>query len=106
MFMKLFATSIVANNFFGRSKSLEIIWIRLDFCSRPSSISVLVRENKATSAPDTRAEKNNNKNKSTKPVTIDGSIAKNNALKLGGPGSKYHNISYTIRMEGHHPLLQ
>ena len=91
--MKLFATSIVANNFFGRSKSLEIIWMRLDFCSKPSSISVLVRENKATSAPDISAEKNNNKNKSTKPLTIDGSIAKNNALKLGGPGSKYYNIS-------------
>ena len=68
---KLLATSIVANNFLGRSKSLAIICMRLDFCSNPSSISILLSENNATSAPEISAEKNNNKNNRTKPVTIE-----------------------------------
>ena len=54
--MKLFATSIVANNFFGRSNKTEIISIAEDSCSLPSSIFDLVKENNATSAPEIKAE--------------------------------------------------
>ena len=54
--IKLLATNIVANNFLGRSKSFAIINMGAEFCSKPSLISDLVKENKATSAPDINAE--------------------------------------------------
>jgi hypothetical protein len=46
----------VANNFFGRSRSLARICMGTDLFSKPSSILDLVKENKATSAPDIKAE--------------------------------------------------
>ena len=54
--MKLLATRIVANNFFGLSNKTEIICIAPDLFSRPSLTLVLVNENRATSAPDIKAE--------------------------------------------------
>lgn len=54
--MKLLATSMVANSFFGRSNSREMIWKAVDFSSKPLSISERVKEKKATSAPEIRAE--------------------------------------------------
>ena len=56
MLMKLFATKIVANNFLGRSKSLAMIVMGMDLLSIPSLILALVKENKATSAPEISAE--------------------------------------------------
>ena len=89
MFIKLLATNIVANNFLGRSNSIAIICIRLDLASNPFSISVLVSENKATSAPEISAEQNSSKNNNTKPKTTETSIAITKLLKLVGSGSKY-----------------
>lgn len=86
--IKLLATKIVANSFLGRSKSFVIISMRLEFCSNPFSISVLVRENKATSAPEISAEHNRRKNSKTNPLTTEKSIAINKGLKLEGSGSK------------------
>ena len=82
MLIKLLATNIVANSFFGLSKSLEIISICLEFSCEAFSISVCVNENKATSAPDTKAEHNNNINNNTTPNAMDASIAKVFIIKL------------------------
>lgn len=54
--IKLFATNIVASNFLGRSNSFAIICMDTDLFSRPSLILDLVKENRATSAPDIKAE--------------------------------------------------
>ncbi|GGW55546.1 hypothetical protein GCM10008085_03650 [Winogradskyella epiphytica] len=59
MFIKLFATNIVANSFFGRSNSLAITSIEVDLFSKPSLILDLVKEKRATSAPDIKAEEIN-----------------------------------------------
>lgn len=56
--MKLLATRSVASNFFGFSKSSEIIFPLEGFSSKASSISFCVKENSATSAPETNAEQN------------------------------------------------
>lgn len=53
---KLFATSMVAKSFLGRSKSLEIIWKAVDLSSNPLSRSDRVKEKRATSAPEMSAE--------------------------------------------------
>ena len=67
--MKLLATSSVANNFLGFSSSFEIIF-PFEGCScRVSSTSFCDNENRATSAPETIAEQNNNANIATKPTT-------------------------------------
>ena len=93
--IKLLATKIVASSFFGRSNSIEIIWIRLDFSFKPFSMSVLESENSATSAPEISAEHASSKNNNTKPKTTDTSIAVIKLLKLAGSGSKYDCFSYT-----------
>ena len=93
IFIKLLATKIVANSFFGRSKRYDIISICLDFASKPVSISVLVKENKATSAPEINAEQNSNTNKSKKLLANEKSIAINNGIKLAGSGSKFNHFS-------------
>ena len=90
MLMKLFATSIVANNFFGRSSNLEIISIGFEFSSEAISMSDCVKENNATSAPETKAEQNNNTNNNTTPKIIDVSIASKFIIRLKGSGSKYY----------------
>lgn len=67
--IKLFATSMVANNFCGRSKRSATIFIALE----PESISVLIsvelNENNATSAPEISAEQTSNNNNKIKPNT-------------------------------------
>ena len=56
--MKLFATKIVANNFCGDFKSLAIVFFDLEWSLFNESTSDLVKENKATSAPEIKAEQN------------------------------------------------
>jgi len=67
--------------------------MRFDFCSKPSAMSVLFNENKATSAPEMSAEHNNSSSNNKIPLTIETSIVINKALKLWGPGSKNYSIS-------------
>jgi hypothetical protein len=54
--MKLLATNMVANNFLGRSRSFARICMGTDLFSKPSLILDLVKENKATSAPEIKPE--------------------------------------------------
>ena len=56
MFIKLLATNIDANNFFGCFKSSIIISKDFDLLSFASSKSFCVSEKSATSAPDISAE--------------------------------------------------
>ena len=79
---------MVANNFLGRSKSFAIINIEADLFSKPSSKLDLVRENKATSAPEINAE-HINKTISIKILVInDVSISNKCEIKTVGSGSK------------------
>ena len=59
IFIKLLATRIVANNFFGRSNNEEIKCMAEEFSSMPLSMLDLVKEKSATSAPEIRAEQAN-----------------------------------------------
>jgi hypothetical protein len=63
---ELFATKIVANNFFGFDNSFwtMINFFEGDFSPFPSK-SVKVNEKNATSAPDIKAEHNNKTSKTT-----------------------------------------
>ena len=70
MFTKLLAINMVANNFLGLSKRLEIIFIRLGFSSRPLSISDFVNEKKATSAPEIKAELTNKSSNKRNPTIM------------------------------------
>ena len=65
MLMKLFATKSVAKSFFGFSKSSEITLPLELFSSMASSISFCDNENRATSAPEIKAEQ---KSKTTNPL--------------------------------------
>ena len=56
--MKLFATKIVANNFFGDFKRFEIVLVDFKSSLSNESICDLVKENNATSAPEIKAEQN------------------------------------------------
>ena len=56
MFIKLFAIKTVASIFFGCFSNEAIMAIDGDSSSRPLSILDFVNENRATSAPDIRAE--------------------------------------------------
>ena len=67
--MKLLATKSVANNFFGFSKSFDIILPFEGFSCKVSSISFCDREKSATSAPETNAEQNSKANSMIKPNT-------------------------------------
>ena len=91
--MKLLATKIVANSFFGRSKSWNKISTRFDFCSNPASTSLLLRENNATSAPDISAEHTKSKNNNAKLKTTEASIAIIKNIQLAGSGSNYNWFS-------------
>ncbi len=57
--IKLFATKIVANNFFGRLSRSLIIFSDLELLLVKFFKSLFLRENNATSAPETSAEQNN-----------------------------------------------
>ena len=93
MFIKLFATSMVAKSFLGLSNNFETIRNCLDSCSKPLSKSVLVKEKNATSAPEIRAEQSRRTNNSRIPIIKGRSNAKANNIKLEGSGSNFNLIS-------------
>lgn len=85
--IKLFATRIVASNFFGFSSKSETIRIGLEPFSEASSRSDLERENKATSAPEINAEQSKSKNSRARPkINLRSKAIKKND-KLEGSGS-------------------
>lgn len=86
--IKLLAIKIVANSFFGRSKSEAIIVIGTDLFSRPSSILDLVRENKATSAPEIKAEQISNIISNNMLVINETLVTNASNIKTVGSGSK------------------
>jgi len=92
IFIKLFATKIVAKSFLGFSKSLDIISIGFEFSSELVSKSVWVNENKATSAPDINAEQSSSKKNNTIPDTIEVSNVVRDIVKLMGSGSKFKSF--------------
>lgn len=84
--MRLLATRIVASNFLGRASNRSTMASFLfGFFSSTLSKSVDVREKKATSAPEIRAEHNNKTSKNTKLEISVYVISEIN--KLGGSGS-------------------
>lgn len=92
IFIKLLATKIVANNFFGRSNSLDIILKTFGLSSKPFSISLRVNEKKATSAPEINAEHNNSAMSKIIPETNDVLSDMENKIKLAGSGSKVNTF--------------
>ena len=86
--MKLFATRIVANNFLGRSKSFAIMVIGTDLFSMPSFILDLVKENKATSAPEINAEQISKTISKTILVINEVLVTNKCEIKTVGSGSK------------------
>ena len=59
IFIKLLATKIVASNFFGRCKSMFMVFMAFEGLLSSASKSAFVREKRATSAPEIRAEQHN-----------------------------------------------
>ena len=88
IFIKLLATRIVANSFFGRSNKLAIICMFTDLFSRPSSILDLVNEKSATSAPEINAEQANNITSRIILVIKDVLVTIKFEIKTEGSGSK------------------
>ena len=82
MFIKLFATKIVANSFCGFCRSSETISIELDFSSNSLSISDFDNENNATSEPEINAEHSSNKKNNIIPDTKEVSIEFIRTIKL------------------------
>ena len=91
--MKLLATNMVASNFLGRSKSFEIIENDLGCSSKPVSISDLVKENKATSTPDTSAEQNSRTISNNNPEMSAEFPDISNNMKHKGSGSKINGFN-------------
>lgn len=90
--MKLLATSMVAKSFFGLSKRLEIIEKAFGELSSPFFTSVRVKENKATSAPDIKAEHISKIINKIVPENTE-VFSKNNPIKkLGGSESNIKNL--------------
>ena len=100
MLIKLLATKIVANNFFGRSSKEATIPIAADFFSMPSSIFAFVSENKATSAPEIKAEHTSSTKSNTTLVINDVLETNKFENKTGGSGSKMQY--YLIKTGGRH----
>ena len=88
MFIKLFATRMVARSFLGFSRRLITIFCVLDLF--PSSVIKFagVREKNATSAPEIKAEHSNSTNKDIKLIRWVIPIVVHNKSKLGGSESK------------------
>jgi len=86
MLIKLFATNIDANNFFGCFKSSIIISNDFDLLSFASSKSFCVSEKRATSAPDISAEHIKSMSNPRIPVI---KVLSKKDIKLEGSGSKY-----------------
>ena len=91
--MKLFATSIVANSFLGRSRSFEIIWNAVDFCCKPLSMSERVSEKNATSAPEMSAEQPSNTNNEITPMINEMLSEDRKISNCVGSGSNTKGIS-------------
>jgi hypothetical protein len=88
IFIKLLATKIVANSFFGLSKSFEIIPMLFEFSKASLFKSDFVNEKIATSAPEIRAEQ---KSKTIRIAILAIKEVFNSAniiIKLLGSGSK------------------
>ena len=100
IFMALLAIKIVANNFFGRSKSLAIMSPLDVFFSAISFTSVPERPKKATSAPEINAEHMSN----IKRIHALSANAPSSAIKLKtklrGSGSNSYCFGFT-RTVGH-----
>ena len=86
--MKLLATRMVANNFLGRSKSFAIMLMGADLFSKPSFILDLVKENRATSAPEINAEQTSKTTSNTKLVINEVLVTNKCEIKTVGSGSK------------------
>lgn len=89
MLIKLLATSIVASSFLGLFKSFVIIDSDLDTVKSSGSKSVLVSENKATSAPEISAEHSNSINNSKKLETIEKPMVEINNIIVGSGSNIY-----------------
>lgn len=92
--MALFAIKIVANNFLGRSRSLTTID---PFAVLPSSISLTsVGEspNKATSAPEIKAEQQSSNNKTMTLSAKAPSKTIKFGRKLRGSGSNSYDLNF------------
>lgn len=79
---------MVANNFLGRSSRVAIICMLTDLFSIPSLILDLVKENKATSAPDIKAEHTSNIISNTTLVIKEVLVTSKCEIKTVGSGSK------------------
>lgn len=96
--IRLLATKMVANNFFGLDSN---------FSTRPNCLdtdppsesrrSLSFNEKKATSAPEIRAEHPSNTNMNTK-LVIWGTV-KSVINKLGGSKSKIYSINLTLKRQ-------
>ena len=88
IFIKLFATNMVAKSFFGFSRS-DVIMLMLFVCSALAvSISDFVKENKATSTPEINAEQNSNTARAIKLTKKEVFMVIKGIRKLLGSGSK------------------
>ena len=77
---------MVANNFLGRSNSFAIICIVTDLFSKPSFTLDFVKENKATSAPDIKAE---HANSTTSNIILHtNEVLETNTYEIKNVGSK------------------
>ena len=95
MFMKLLATSIEANNFFGCFNSSIMISKDFDVLFFASSKSFWVSEKRATSAPDISAEQIKSTSNPIAPVI---NVLSKRGVKLKGSGSNYCVFSKLIKM--------
>jgi hypothetical protein len=78
----------VANNFLGRSKSIAMMLMATDFFPTPSSILDLVKENRATSAPEINAEQMSKTISKIILVINEVLVINNVEIKTVGSGSK------------------
>ena len=94
MLMKLFEIRIVANNFCGVFNNSTTIFFVLNLDSDALFISSLESEKKATSAPEIKADKANNKKSANTLESSKKSILLliNNIRKNMGSGSKLISI--------------
>jgi len=81
IFIKLLATKIVANNFFGRCSRAIIVSSAFEGVFSSGSKSDLLNENRATSAPEIRAEHTKRITRETPPNNKWGSIKFRNRVR-------------------------
>ena len=83
---------MVANNFLGRLRSLDMIANAMGCSSVPVSKSDLVKEKSATSAPEISAEQKSKMKSKISPEIKDVFPERSITIKLVGSGSKIHAI--------------